>query len=182
MQVKGKWQQTDIRNFCSVFRCIWLDVCDYVNVHVCECDNPDHWKKPYERGSHQIAARSTLSLHKYLQKQQHTFGKGCWMSGLFVCLSLLHLFIYFYSNPHNPQAVICSCSVIWWKASPLSAALSVVHPFILLSHSNFPCNLLKSVCWLVVLLFLLTLCDWHHRPVCVCVSVHVQVPPWSIMD
>lgn len=47
-------------------------------------------------------------------------------SGLFVSVPALFFFFFlFWSNPHNPLGVICSCSVIWGKASlsPLSLQL-----------------------------------------------------------
>lgn len=96
------------------------------------------------------------------------------------CLSLcLNFFFFFLSNPHNPEAVICRCSVICGKASPSlcsSICTSSLHPALTLLI--FPVICYRAHVWLVVLLFVFTL--WHHPPACTCVCLcaHV-VPPLS---
>lgn len=102
----------------SEWESVRVCACDYMNVHMCVRDNLDLWQMRRMK----ISADSRISSKEHTDanthKNQHsqTLWKGHRKSGLFVALPLL--FFFFWSNPPNPQAVICSCSVIWGKASP----------------------------------------------------------------
>lgn len=79
----------------------YVQLCPCVGVHMCECDDLD-WNRQELSANDQKSKHITVYMLK---------------SGLVVSLPVLFFFSSVWSNPHNPLGVICSCSVIWGKAS-----------------------------------------------------------------
>lgn len=103
-------------------------------------------------------------------------------SGLFVSLPALFFFFLFWSNPHNPLGVICSCSVIWGKASLSPLSLQLYLRFIPSSTSHT--LIFTVICERAAVIGCSAASKLHSEDditICVSVSVcvfpHVQVHP-----
>lgn len=88
---------------CYVSLCVAASACDYVIDYV----NAHIW------------STTSISKGSFTHENRQTVWKRNRKSSLLVFLPLLFFPLFlFWSDPHNPQAIICRCSVICGKASP----------------------------------------------------------------